>query len=100
MLEAGFSDAWERTGRGVAACFTCCQEKDLRNAVSALDERIDFVLVRDARAPRGADLPGAVALELVGEEDADRTAVSGLWPSDHAGLVATLRLPRGLPATD
>jgi len=36
-------------------------------------------------------------VEVVGDEQADRTA-SGLWPSDHASVVATFRLPtmRGL----
>jgi hypothetical protein len=28
----------------------------------------------------------------VGDEPQDR--IGGLWPSDHAGVVATLRLPR------
>jgi hypothetical protein len=32
-----------------------------------------------------------VRADVVGEEAADRTA-GGLWPSDHAGLVTTLRL--------
>jgi hypothetical protein len=29
-------------------------------------------------------------VELVGDKQADRTP-SGLWPSDHAGVVATLQ---------
>jgi hypothetical protein len=33
----------------------------------------------------------AVAAEVLGEEPEDRTA-AGLWPSDHAGVVATLHL--------
>ena len=32
-----------------------------------------------------------MAAEVIGEELGDRTA-AGLWPSDHAGVVATLRL--------
>jgi hypothetical protein len=33
----------------------------------------------------------AVAAEVLGEELEDRTP-AGLWPSDHAGVVATLHL--------
>ena len=33
------------------------------------------------------------SVDVVGEEPADRTA-SGLWPSDHAGVIATLTLPK------
>jgi len=33
-----------------------------------------------------------VAADVVGEESADRTP-GGLWPSDHAGVVATLASP-------
>jgi hypothetical protein len=33
-----------------------------------------------------------VDADVVGEESTDRTP-SGLWPSDHAGVVATLALP-------
>lgn len=40
-------------------------------------------------------------VEVVGDEQADRTA-SGLWPSDHASVAATFRLPtmRGLARRD
>jgi hypothetical protein len=34
-----------------------------------------------------------VAAEVLGEELDDRTP-AGLWPSDHAGVVATLHLAR------
>jgi hypothetical protein len=33
-------------------------------------------------------------IKLVGEKPSDRTP-SGLWPSDHAGVVASLRLWHG-----
>ncbi|MEU6069315.1 MULTISPECIES: hypothetical protein [Streptomyces] len=35
-------------------------------------------------------------IHLVGNEQSDRTP-SGLWPSDHAGIVATLRVPKTRP---
>jgi len=36
---------------------------------------------------------GGVHATVVGDESADRTP-SGLWPSDHAGVVASLTLSR------
>jgi endonuclease/exonuclease/phosphatase family metal-dependent hydrolase len=78
---AGFADAWSEVGSG--AGFTCCQSENLRNAASTLRERIDLVLYRGPIE--------AVSADVVGDEPGSRTA-TGLWPSDHAGLVATLRL--------
>jgi hypothetical protein len=56
----------------------------LDNAASLLDVRVDLVLVRG-----GLGIGSAVR---VGEDPDDRTP-SGLWPSDHAGVVAGLTLP-------
>ena len=96
LLGAGFADAWTQSGGRPSAGFTCCQQPDLRNGISELDERIDFVLIRRADDPSAADrVPGSVTAEVVGEEDSDRTD-SGLWRADHAGLVVGMRLPRGL----
>lgn len=62
--------------------FTCCQDADLRNSQSALDDRIDVIL--SSKNPR------SVKATLVGNHIADKTYPSGLWPSDHAGVVAEL----------
>ncbi len=48
---------------------------------ATLDSRIDLVLHDEKVTAKSA--------EIVGEEPSDRTA-SGLWPSDHAGVVAEL----------
>lgn len=77
---AGFGDAWTTTHPGDPG-LTCCFDPLLRSGT--LVSRIDLVL------PRGA--VDATAAEVVGEEAADRTA-SGLWPSDHAGVSAVLRV--------
>jgi hypothetical protein len=74
-----FADAWSVAGRGNGP--TCGQRADLRGE-SALDHRIDYVWVRDAEVR---------ACRVVGDSAADRTA-SGLWPSDHAGVVAEVAL--------
>jgi hypothetical protein len=56
---------------------TCCQDPDLRNDTSKLSHRIDLVIV-----PPNTEIE---EVELVGADPADHT--SGLWPSDHAGVV-------------
>jgi hypothetical protein len=53
------------------------------NQTSTLTERDDLVLTRRPfRIGRAS---------IVGDETSDRLA-SGLWPSDHAGVVVTLDL--------
>jgi len=84
MLAAGYRDMWiepERQARGL----TCCQQADLLNARSTFDQRIDFVFTRNL--PAGTQ---PVRRGVVGDRPGDRTA-SGLWPSDHAGVAATIR---------
>jgi hypothetical protein len=62
--------------------FTCCQKSNLRNDVSNLSRRIDYVFVRNDMEVQKA--------QRVGHRQIDRTP-SGLWPSDHAGVVARVR---------
>jgi hypothetical protein len=81
LIAAGFSDAWSIAGRGDG--FTCCQEPDLNNSGSLLNSRIDLVLFKGNFKVKSA--------EVVGESRKDRTK-DGLWPSDHAGVVADLKL--------
>jgi hypothetical protein len=76
-------DAWIVARPGENG-FTCCQAEDLLNPLNLASERIDLVLFR-------GDF-GVMAADILGEDPADRTE-SGLWPSDHAGVAATLRLP-------
>jgi endonuclease/exonuclease/phosphatase family protein len=82
-IAAGFRDAW--TDAGVGAGLTCCQADDLLNLVSQLTSRIDVVLFRGAFVVRDA--------QVVGDDPTKRT-LSGLWPSDHAGVVARLLVPK------
>jgi endonuclease/exonuclease/phosphatase family metal-dependent hydrolase len=77
--QGGFTDVFSQMG---TAQPTCCQDDDLRNPQSALHQRIDFILYRGAVTP--------LFSQTLGNVPADR--INGLWPSDHAGLVATLRV--------
>jgi endonuclease/exonuclease/phosphatase family protein len=85
IIASGFSDTW-KAKHPADPGFTCCQATDLRNSTSTLTERDDLVLTRGhfhvARA------------SIVGDETTDRLA-SGLWPSDHAGVVVTLDIGAG-----
>jgi endonuclease/exonuclease/phosphatase family metal-dependent hydrolase len=81
--KVGFVDAWTEGGSGEG--LTCCQDANLLNPQSNLEDRRDFVLV--GRGPFQV-----IDAQVVGADPADRT-LSGLWPSDHAGVVAELRLP-------
>jgi len=90
--DAGFADAWMlRKGNPNDVGFTSPHAADLRNPVADLYERIDLVLLKNF--PRNGERFSSCSVhaEVVGEEEADRTA-SGMWPSDHAGLVAALKL--------
>jgi endonuclease/exonuclease/phosphatase family metal-dependent hydrolase len=82
MRAIGLNDAWATTGTGAGP--TCCFDSNLSSPRETrdLETRIDYVMWRGALAPE--------AVQIVGDEDADRTQ-SGLWPSDHAGVVATFR---------
>ena len=81
LKNAGFIDAWTIKGKGNG--FTCCQADDLLNQDSSLTARIDLMMFRGDFKVKD--------IELVGNSQNDRT-ISGLWPSDHAGVVATLKL--------
>jgi endonuclease/exonuclease/phosphatase family metal-dependent hydrolase len=80
LLAAGFEDAWTTT-HGDEPGYTWGHDADLLNTDTTFTERIDLVLL-------GGDLRASHA-DIIGEELADRTP-AGLWPSDHAGVVATI----------
>ncbi len=83
-----FRDAWDEDQLGPG--LSCCQESNtpplapgaLNNPVSTLRTRIDLILTRGAAKSDGAQLIG----------DSPFEATPPLWPSDHAGVVAQLRL--------
>jgi len=87
----GLADAWVVV-HGPTGGDTSGQTDDLNLPESLIDHRIDYVLYQ----PTGLT---AMAADVIGEEQGDRTpplpgAPFGLWPSDHAGVVATLHLSR------
>jgi endonuclease/exonuclease/phosphatase family metal-dependent hydrolase len=81
LLAAGFRDAWV-DAHPTQVGLTCCHGNDLREAGGPFSSRIDYVLARNGFV--------GVAAGVLGEAPGDR--LNGLWPSDHAGVWARLRL--------
>jgi endonuclease/exonuclease/phosphatase family metal-dependent hydrolase len=78
FLTSRFADVWPAVGAG--AGLTCCHD-DLTPAIP-YDSRIDLVLAEDGIAPVSADVIGDVPAPSF-----------PFFPSDHAGVVATVELP-------
>lgn len=87
MVSAGYTDIWTKFGGRPDD--TCCQAADLSNFKSELFKRIDLILVRPSADTEF--LPAAAW--LTGNRQSDKTP-SGLWPSDHAGVAAMLKLKK------
>lgn len=76
FTKAGFVDTQAKRLK------TCCQNETVSNTVSQLKTWIDHIVVR----------PRATVLKtwIFGNKRSDR--IGGLWPSDHAGVAAKIRL--------
>jgi hypothetical protein len=86
LTGAGLTDAWSVTHPGELG--NTFGYEPLLNTTVELTQRLDLVLFRGSLS----DSLSAVNSDVVGDNpDEDRTP-SGLWPSDHAGVVATLRV--------
>jgi endonuclease/exonuclease/phosphatase family metal-dependent hydrolase len=92
MTAAGFHDAWLKRGGPDEDGFTCCQDEDPLNPDSAMSRRIDHVWVRGSLNHYGGPVLRGVKVDVLGTEQIDRTDPDGLWPSDHAGVIADLVL--------
>src|SRR3954454_5025930 len=76
MRAGGFVDAFKKAPK------TSGQDEKLDNTTSKLQRYIDHIMSRPTLK--------TVRTKVVGNRPSDR--VQNLWPSDHAGTVATLRL--------
>jgi endonuclease/exonuclease/phosphatase (EEP) superfamily protein YafD len=88
LASQGFVDAWTKNvrvdqGKGL----TWGHDPDLRNASDQFTVRIDLVWVRQIDPVKNL----GVAAEVWGDQLTERTS-SGLWPSDHGAVLATLVL--------
>jgi hypothetical protein len=78
-----FTDAW--TVNPGDPGLTCCQDGTLTNVATALRSRIDLILTRGPIRPLSADVVGDTPFRTQGP-------LRPIWASDHAGLVATVRI--------
>jgi hypothetical protein len=91
FVSKGFVDVWTRNLKeGEGEGFTFQHDFDLRNTGIKLKQRIDLIFVRNLL--QGETLLGPVLAKVWGDELSERTP-SGLWPSDHAGVIARMRIP-------
>ena len=81
LLSAGYVDLWQVDSQGTGN--TCCQADDILNEVSDHAVRIDQIFVRNLEHPT------QILTRTIGDTPSERLP-SGLWPSDHAGVVAHL----------
>jgi endonuclease/exonuclease/phosphatase family metal-dependent hydrolase len=79
ILASGFTDAWTVTNPGVPGMTNAFHAEDPYGP-SVPDKRIDLVLVNGNLRPVSVTVTGT-------------SAVNGLWPSDHAGVIATIQIP-------
>ena len=79
MTKSYFDDAWSDPND---PGYTCCQNGTLTNFPSGLRSAIDFVFTHAASRALGADVIGDTPFQMA----------PPLWPSDHAGVVATVRI--------
>lgn len=87
MASQVLTDAWDAVGLGSG--YTCCFPADLRPP-GALVERVDLVWLNGPIAPLLTFRTGLFPLPWL----------DGRWPSDHAGVVAVLKVQKGEQADD
>ena len=84
LISAGLVDSWKVAHPTDPGYTWPLHGEDPFTAYSTPTERIDLVLFRGGF--------GTSDVHLIGNSQVDLTP-SGLWPSDHAGVVADLQLP-------
>jgi len=88
---AGLTDAWAAI-HGAEPGNTCCHKSNLSNERSKMGSRIDYIMARGTGLGDGGELG---QMRMLGIRPSERIAGPNhpIWPSDHAGLTATLRNP-------
>jgi endonuclease/exonuclease/phosphatase family metal-dependent hydrolase len=86
----GFSDTWLQWRQAQYGWTSGLSETVNDPDASGFDHRIDMVFARRGDGGRLKVVRGKV----VGNTVASKDPATGLWPSDHAGVVMTLRVPR------
>ena len=93
IVSEGFLDTWTRnTLEDNPEGYTYGHDSDLRNEEANFWERIDQIYVKNNSGMSVSPILDPVLAIVVGDEEFNRTP-SGLWPSDHGGVVARLKFP-------
>ena len=85
---SGYADLWLSKPKARDG-FTCCFDAAVSDDELQLYERIDHIFFH----PKDRDIK-KLKIKRVGQSNADMTDVSGLYPSDHAGLFAKIKLEK------
>ena len=93
LRRAGYADVWAALNPTIGG-FTCCHAADLSNSVPAFDERIDYIFTKGFDRGR-RKVVGEVRRFGIDPSRRPEGPLGPIWISDHAGLLATLRLPTG-----
>jgi endonuclease/exonuclease/phosphatase family metal-dependent hydrolase len=90
VLDQNYTDIWDSNPLNYNTNgYTFGHRSDLRNDDPRMFTRIDFIFVGPQSNPQVGNS------FVLGDEKRDKTS-SGMWPSDHAGVVSILTFP--LPA--
>lgn len=80
FMDAGLVDAWLARHPNQEGLTCCHAELDLTSNAQPFDQRLDLMLTY------GDAIRSATTAHVIGDRSVDRTP-SGLWASDHAGLL-------------
>ena len=83
----GFTDQWLEWAPAEEGWTSGLSERVKDTSAAGFDHRIDMVFGRTA----SGDGLGVDRGRVTGDELSDRDPATGLWPSDHAGVVLRLR---------
>jgi hypothetical protein len=92
IMAAGYTDVWTLRPQPDGPGNTCCHADDLSNALPELEQRIDLLLTRNVDQMGPSSGRENAQVWLVGDAVRD-LRWTGIWPSDHAGVLGRLVFP-------
>jgi endonuclease/exonuclease/phosphatase family metal-dependent hydrolase len=87
IVAHGFTDQWLTFAPAEEGWTSGLSELVNDTSADGFDHRIDMIFARTA----GGQVAGVDKGQVTGDEVSDRDPATGLWPSDHAGVVLRLR---------
>jgi len=87
IVGSGFVDEWLQFAPAEQGWTSGLSELVNDPTAEGFDHRIDMIFARTA----GGQVAGVDKGQVTGNEVGDKDPATGLWPSDHAGVVLRLR---------